>query len=193
MPRSHTTHHQGLRRRPLNCGTVPRLVPIHWHHPSTFVFSQDTLQNPLTWTSTLNLSGIKHPRTRVEPRHLHVMYRKFLLISLIYTVSLHCHRYPHATLPPSPPPPNQLRLMYAILCQDMASDQRHMHEPSPLHCYLTHAFRFRFYFFFSNLFRLFFIPRWWLLLSSRVASSLSFVCQHELVMMALQHPSAGMV
>jgi hypothetical protein len=154
MPRSHTTHHQGLRRRPLNCGTVPRLVPIHWHHPSTFVFSQDTLQNPLTWTSTLNLSGIKHPRTRVEPRHLHVMYRKFLLISLIYTVSLHCHRYPHATLPPLPPINSDSctlsfvktwRLINAICT-----------NPPPLHCYLPHAFRFRFYFFFSNLFRLFF-------------------------------------
>jgi hypothetical protein len=145
MPRSRTTHRHGLRRRPLNCGTVPRLVPTHWRHPSTFVPLKTLCRILSTWTSTPSLSGNKHPHTRVEPRHRHVMYCKFLLISLIYTASL-----PLSSLLPRIPSIRHThtlsfvktwRLINAIFTT----------FPTPL----PHAFHFRFYFFLFNFFRLF--------------------------------------
>lgn len=89
---------------------------------------------------------------------------------------------------PTHSPYQFFRHTHAILCQDMASDQRYIYD-LPAHI-PTPRFPFPILLFFLfNLFRLFH--------SSVVAlaivesgSSLGFVCQHELVMMALQHPSA---
>jgi hypothetical protein len=58
--------------------------------------------------------------------------------------------------------------------------------PTPL----PHAFHFRFYFFFFSTSSDFFHSSVVAFAIVESGSSLGFVCQHELVMMALQHPSA---
>jgi len=70
--------------------------------------------------------------------------------------------------------------------QDMASDQRHIYDPST---FLPHAFQFKFCIFCFRLCLILFLTV--AMSSSRVASSLDIVYSHERAMMALQNLLAG--
>jgi hypothetical protein len=105
-----------LRRRPLNCGYVPRLC----QHTGvvcrpSIPFSKHFAESPYTDVNLAFGRGLAHQ----SPRYRHVSF----LLSLIY-ICFHTH---------STHPPQHLSR------QDMASDQRHTHDP----VHPTLRFRFR--------------------------------------------------
>jgi hypothetical protein len=103
-----------LRRRPLNCGSVPRLCRYTGVIPS-FPRLLITIANPSQWTTIPSLQFLSAPIYK-PPRHRHASQ---------FFIDLYLCQVASSSTPPSIPSTHHP-------CPRMTSDQRHTYDPLPL-------------------------------------------------------------